>query len=229
MGSGSLGRWAGSRVPPPPPPPPLVGVHTARALLHQGPEGRPGRVGGDLEQRVAARVATSSRAVLTVLDEPRSAPSPWCGAKCTHAETAVPTDEAMRSARHAPPASTSVGSASGSRGRPPSPPPERSAASHEGATTRRSVPDATSCDGRTCEGGAMRTRRPSPSRWSRSVLSPRAHERSSAAMPGYRVAARAWIALVANGGNVRTCTAVHDLKKKQTSPDQVGPITRRRA
>ena len=47
-------------------------------------------------------------------------------------------------------------------------------------------------------------------------------------MPGYRVAARAWIALVANGGNVRTCT-VHDLKKKQTSPDQVGPITRRRA
>ena len=185
MGSGSLGRWAGSRVPPPPPlPPPLVGVHTARALLHQGPEGRPGRVGGALEQRVAARVATSSRAVLTVLDEPRSAPSPWCGAKCTHAETAVPTDEAMRSARHAPPASTSVGSASGSRGRPPSPPPERSAASHEGATTRRSVPDATSCDGRTCEGGAMRTRRPSPSRWWRSVLSSRAHERSSAAMGG---------------------------------------------
>ena len=180
MGSGSLGRWAGSRVPPPPrPPPPLVGIHTARALLHQGPEGRPERANGALERRVAARMATRSRAVLTVLDEPRSAPSPWCGAKCTHAETAVPTDEAMRSARHAPPASTSVGSASGSRGRPPSPP-ERSAASHEGATTRRSVPDATSCDGRTCEGGAMRTRRPSPSRWWRSVVSPRAHERSSA-------------------------------------------------
>ena len=182
MESGSLGGWAGSRVPPrPPPPPPLVGIRTAKALLHQGPESRPERANGALERRGAARMAARSRAVLTVLDEPRSAPSSWCGAKCTHAETAVPTDEAMRSARHAPPASTSVGNASGSRGRPPSPP-ERSTVSHEGATTRRSVPDATSCDGRTCEGGAMRTRRPSPSRCWRSVVSPRAHERSSAAM-----------------------------------------------
>ena len=53
MESGSLGGWAGSRVPPrPPPPPPLVGIRTAKALLHQGPESRPERANGALERRV---------------------------------------------------------------------------------------------------------------------------------------------------------------------------------